>query len=150
MSQWTHVCGCIRYEALRLDEPGDITLEDIKKRMGNTVGWDCSKEEFEACNVPCGSEGSIQFMFNENPHKSSIPAFAVGIWGDLRNFGEPDVPKIEEWFKRVLIGEGIWVRSAILEIEVEFTGKAIILMYVDGETDEDNKVVRHDIDGGEV
>ncbi len=144
MSQWTHVCGCIRFDALRLENSNDITLEDIKKRMGaTTIAYDSNKTDYvkawDACEkdgVPCGSEGSIQFFYYEEPNKSSIPSFVVGIYGDLRDYGMEDVVKIEKWFTKVcIVGDCMsmpYVRSAVLLIEVEFK-PPIHLRFEDGE-----------------
>ena len=131
MSQWTHVCGCIRYDALRMAGMPYNTLCEIKKLVGNQVTFDDPKDKWDACNVPCGSEGSIQFVFWSNPHLTSLAAFTVSVFGDLRDFGKEDVPKIKEWFERITKGKGIIVRNAILEICVEYEKEPIILRYED-------------------
>ena len=129
MSQWTHVCGCIRYDALRMANMPYNTIESIKELVGHPVSFDDDKEKWDACNVPCGSEGSIQFVFWANPKLNHVAAFTVGIFGDLRDFGKDDVPKIKEWFEKVTKTDGIIVRSAILEIEVEGEKESIILRH---------------------
>jgi len=129
MSQWTHVCGCIRYDALRMAGMPYATLDQIKELIGHPVNYDDAKEKWDACNVPCGSEGSIQFVFWSNRSLNSLAAFTVGIFGDLRDFGSEDVPKIKEWFEKVTKSEGVMVRSAILEIEVEYSDEPIILRH---------------------
>lgn len=131
MSQWTHVCGCIRYDALRMEGMPYNTLESIKELVGNPCSFEDNKEVWDACNVPCGSEGSIQFVFWSNPSISSLSAFAVGILGDLRDFGTEDVPKIKEWFEGITKSKGIMVRNAILEICIEGTKEPIILRHED-------------------
>jgi len=130
MSQWTHVCGCIRYDALRMDGMPYSTIEDIKKLVGNTVSFDDPEKKWDKCNVPCGSEGSIQFVFWSNPSPNSLSAFTVAVFGDLRNFGKDDVPKIREWFNKVTTGKGVMVRNAIVEICVEYEKEPIILRYL--------------------
>lgn len=131
MSQWTHVCGCIRYDALRMAGMPYNTIEQIKQLIGNPVSFEHDEKEWDACNVPCGSEGSIQFVFWVNPSLSSLSAFTVGVFGDLRDFGTEDVPKIKEWFERVTKVEGIMVRNAIIEICIEGTKEPIILRHED-------------------
>jgi hypothetical protein len=130
MSQWTQVCGCIRYDALRMVGLPYSTLNEIKTLVGNTVSFKDPPEKWDKCNVPCGSEGSIQFVFWSNPSGSSLAAFTVGVFGDLRDFGTEDVPKIREWFERVTSGEGVMVRNAILEISVEGTDEPVILRHI--------------------
>lgn len=105
------------------------TLEDYKKLLGNTCSFEDDEEKWEDCNVPFGSEGSIQFSFWSNPNLSHLAAFTVAIFGDLRDFGQADVPEIKEWFEKVTKAESAMVRSAILEIEVEGSEEPIILLY---------------------
>ena len=128
MSQWTHVCGCIRYDALRIAGMPFNTIESIKELIGNPVSYEDSQEKWDICNVPCGSEGSIQFVFWQNPQLNHAAAFTVGVFGDLRDFGLEDVCKIKEWFNKVTKTKGVMVRNAILEICVEFR-EPIILRY---------------------
>jgi len=117
MSQWTHVNGAIRYDRLRgLTELND--LDEIKKLLGNTVEWNSSEYEWKNCNVPIGSEGSIQYHILENPDKSAVAAFNILIFGDLRDFGRKEVDTIKEWFEKVTINQE--VRNAIIEVNVEF------------------------------
>jgi len=105
------------------------TMEEIKKLIGNPVNFEDSQEKWDACNVPCGSEGSIQFVFWSNPSLNAFAAFTVGVFGDLRDFGTEDVPKIKEWFERVTKSDGVMVRNAIIEIEVEYQDEPIILRH---------------------
>ena len=127
MSQWTHVCGCIRYDALRMEGMPYSTLDQIKKLVGNTCSFEDSPEKWDRCNVPCGSEGSVQFIFWSNPSLNSTSAYTVAVFGDLRNFGEEDVPKIKKWFNRITTGKDVMVRNAIVEVCVEGVDKPIIL-----------------------
>ena len=127
MSQWTHVCGCIRYNALRMVGMPYATLDEIKKLVGNTVSFDDPEEKWDKCNVPCGSEGSIQFVFWANPSLNALDAFMVAVFGDLRDFGKEDAPNIKEWFERVTTGKGVMIRNAIVEICIEGEESPIIL-----------------------
>lgn len=114
MSQWTHVCGCIRYDALRIAETPLNTLNEIKRLV-------------DQLDVPRGSEGPIEFAFWENPRMNAIAAFSVAVFGDLRDFGSENVDEIRQWFARITTSDGIMVRNAILEITVEGTTEPIIL-----------------------
>ena len=132
MSQWTHVNGAIRYDALRIEGMPFNTLESYKTLLGNTASFEDDEEAWDKCNVPTGSEGSIQFNFWANPDLRHLASFGVHVFGDLRDFGKEDVSKIKEWFKRVTTTKGVMVRSAILEINVEGS-EPIILRYEDKE-----------------
>lgn len=129
MSQWTHVCGCIRYDAIRMVGMPYSTLDSIKELVGNPVSYEDSEEKWDKCNVPCGREGSIQFVFWSNPSLSSLSAYTVAVFGDLRDFGKEDVPKIQEWFDKITTAKGVMVRNAIIEICVEYEKEPIILRY---------------------
>lgn len=135
MSQWTHVCGCIRYDALRMANIPYSTIDDIKKLLGNTVSFEDSEECWNKCNVPYGSEGSIQFSFWVNPSLNSMAAYTVAVFGDLRDFGPKDVPQIEKWFEKVTKTPDVIVRNAILEINID-NQKPIILEYEDSASTE--------------
>lgn len=78
MSVWTHVAGVIRVDCIRCI---------------------CEQPEFnkifDACNIPMGSEGPLDFRVIENPEKDSLAAYTVVIFGDLRDFGSKDISKIE-------------------------------------------------------
>ena len=119
MSQWTHVNGAIRYDSLRIADVPFNKLEDFKQLLGNTCSYEDDEEIWSKCNVPCGSEGSIQFNFWTCPDICNLAAFGVHIFGDLRDFGKIGVPKIKEWFERITKAKNVMVRSEILEIEVE-------------------------------
>ena len=132
MSQWTHVNGAIRFDALRMEGIPFNKIEDYEKLLGNTVSFKGPKSAWDKCNVPTGSEGSIQFSFWRNPDLHCVSAFGVHIFGDLRDFSQEDVPKIEEWFTQVITAKGVMVRSAILEIRVEYAEQVIILCAKEG------------------
>ncbi len=122
MSQWTHVNGNIRFDALRL------TPNEDRKRLELLMGKTCSCEDAESkwdeCTVPCGSEGSLCYKIYENPNESAMYAFSVSIWGDLRDY--KDLEAIKKWFKNLLTA-WMGIRSAVLEVEVE-RQKTVILI----------------------
>lgn len=111
MSQWTHLAGIIR-----LDSPGANIVrlptrdknEKIKaavvKALGNTCDYDSDTEAWDRCNVPCGSEGSLQYkVFPDSDRDEHAANWGyISIWADLRDFGAEDVPTIQEWFQKSL------------------------------------------------
>lgn len=119
MSQWTHVNGSIRYDAGYRNPK----KEELKKLIGIMANYG-DADSFEKCNMPCGSEGSIEYNIYENENLNDLAAFVVSIWGDLRDYNNSK--EIEEWFHKITKDQ--FIRSAILEIDVEYEN-TIILQY---------------------
>lgn len=109
MSVWTHVAGVIRVDCLRCIGEPEFNKIFIKSLWG---------EHNSDCNMPSGSEGSLDFRVIENPDKDAIAAYTVVIFGDLRDFGVDDIHKIEDWWDNVLEECGM-IRQAILQIQPE-------------------------------
>ncbi len=135
MSQWTHISGMIRFDTLQiaLGWTDARLIQQVKARMGNTVDYADPEEMWKACNVPQGSEGSVQYsilLTNESNHMARV---AVAIWGDLRDF--EDVDAVEAWVKKVGVNgierDMLGVRSGIVYVQPE--GQApTVLRYMEG------------------
>lgn len=117
MSIWTHVNGNIRIDSLRFDNNEISTIKNI---LGKIIHFDDNDYK---TNLPCGSEGSLEYNIVENPNESDISAFSVSIFGDLRDYD--DVDYIEKWFNNIL--NEFLIRNAVLEINVE--GQQNIILY---------------------
>lgn len=109
MSVWTHIAGVIRVDCIRC-----ISKPDFNKIFVRCL-WD---ENNKDCNMPMGSEGSLDFRVIENPDKDSLAAYTVVVFGDLRDFGVANIPEIEDWWNKVLEQCGM-IRQAILQIQPE-------------------------------
>src|SRR5258706_11628241 len=120
MSIWTHVCGCIRIDGLPEINPE----EQIKSIFGNTVLFNDTREKRKECNVPCGSEGSIQYKILTAG--TGLVLYTIPIWGDLRDY--EDMEEIERWFNKIVYNNNLIIRLGVLDIEVEGR-KAKILSY---------------------
>jgi len=129
MSQWTHVNGCIRIDGIPNIED-NVDIKSIREILGITCRYNSPDKRWKECNVPCGSEGSIQYKII--PAGDGLVLWTVAIWGDLRDFGSKDVKKIRKWFKKITEESGLSIRSAILEIRIEY-GKTIVLRYKEKE-----------------
>lgn len=165
MSQWTHVAGIIRLDSLGYNlvmgmearEKNRLVREAAVKAMGRTTPRDLElsdREEWNRCDVPQGSEGSLQYdvIANSERDTHSLSWGCVAIWGDLRDFGYEDVPKIKEWFQkcmdRLRKPEGFKdpetmtmfekidymlasfsVREAVLSIDVEGEPREVIALF---------------------
>ena len=127
MSVWTHINGNIR-----LDEFGEHSERKIKSIMGKMkvykpelsgLSEDDFSDDYNEITLPIGSEGSVLYSVVANKDVSSLPAYSISIWGDLRDY---DTDKVNEelipWFKDLLLtfkSGYMLMRNAILEIEVE-------------------------------
>jgi hypothetical protein len=117
MSQWTHVVGAIRFDAL-ITERHEVELTEI--RIRNVLN----------ANVPTGSEGPIEFgflrsgYFEAKPGHPTCSSLDFGIayfWGDLRDY--EDVDEIQAWVTgavATLQGHGICVRQMVVQVDVEY------------------------------
>lgn len=116
MSQWTHVAGIIRFDALRiLGMPAQVN-QNPSEFMGNTFEYEDDAETWNACTVPRGSEGSLQYVVWVNPHPTALSAYTVTVFGDLRDYD--DEAEIISYFRGVV--EGRLVRQATFEVAVEY------------------------------
>ena len=127
MSQWTHVCGCIRIDSLNHETMQEV----LKNSLGKILTYDAPDEEWEEQGrhpelyTPMGSEGGIKYDIWENPKHNHLAAYTISIWGDLRDYN--DVSEITEWFNKVLYNSGLMISDAVLSIDVEYQGKTVLL-----------------------
>lgn len=132
MSQWTHIAGVVRIDGLPVVVGLNQEQEraEIIKMIGNTCDFEDGDDKWDACNVPCGSEGSIQYSYafsgRDEGIGHSITRSAIPIYGDLRDYS--DAEAIIKWFKQVIAkfqpdhpeNKGLFsIRDAVLSIEVE-------------------------------
>ncbi|MBO7734487.1 MAG: hypothetical protein J6S67_18120 [Methanobrevibacter sp.] len=132
MSIWTHVAGVVRIDAIRFD-PNDIP--DFDTIFGREWTFDDMWDDEPAYTdsienpdafMPCGSEGSLEKSVWVNPDRNSMSAYTITIFGDLRDYDDPDA--IVSWFKDCC--KDVWVRQAIITVETEGK-KPIIYNYKD-------------------
>ena len=116
MSVWTHVAGVIRVDSIR----GLMPAPKFDKIFVKSLWGDNN-----ISNMPTGSEGSLDYRVIENPEESSIAAYTVVIFGDLRDCDADRTQDIKDWWERVL-SEFDMVRQAVLQICPE-DGESVIL-----------------------
>lgn len=135
MSQWTHVIGAIRLDSVRNNHIKKFDFNEVFKTWNsdwlhnvNLTSPEVKKRrrlEIEQCNVPAGSESSLQFHVWENPNIEVFPAYNILIWGDLRDFGSvKDIETIKDWWENILNyfknhKNFSGVRQAFLKIEID-------------------------------
>jgi len=107
MSTWTHINGSIRFDLL----PGMTKKPDL----GNTCTFESPESDWDKCDVPIGSEGSMQYDVWQNPDGISLAAMTATFFGDLRDYGIEDHDKIHDYFNRIV--KGNMVRQGIFVIE---------------------------------
>lgn len=119
MGQWTHVSGCIR-----VDNFLERNFEKkLRERFGNCVSYNGLKEEWDACNVPLGSEGSVMYDVQKTSESESQVSWGVVyIWGDLRDYS--DYNAIYQWIKKSC--KGLMIRSCAVKIDVEYQGSYFV------------------------
>lgn len=103
MSKWTHVAAIIRFDALRPLGMGRYPQLDTR--------------------IPSGSEGPLQYHVWTNPENHHAAAYTAMIWGDLRDYSDPD--KIIEYLNRVC--EKQIVRSGVAKIDVEYQQSVVAI-----------------------
>lgn len=78
MSQWTHVAGVIRFDALRVVLPDDF---DPRSWLGEVRTFDQPDVQTD---IPCGSEGSLQYSVGESAQQSSRVLYGLDLRGPAR------------------------------------------------------------------
>lgn len=120
MSNWTHAAGIIRIDGIRCleAEPDFESLIGRELHFEDSVSlWDESEEHPEKF-LPLGSEGSLKMDIWKNPDPSSLAAYTVSIFGDLRNHDSAD--EIIDWFKNIC--KKFLVRQAVITVNNEWHG----------------------------
>ena len=109
MSYWTHVTATFRIDCLDRDEMPNM----IKKVMGQTLEFGEAPDP-NTYYLPYGSEGSLHYEIIENPNETSIAAYTVTVFGDLRDYTDADA--IIEWFESVC--SNFMMRQAVITLYV--------------------------------
>ncbi len=106
MSTWTHICGCIRFD-------GVVALGTPAPNLGRTCSFDDDSDTWDNCDVPCGSEGSIEHHLRTCTEDSKMARWSAMFYGDLRDYDDHD--EILEYFKRIT--EGRMIRQGVFTID---------------------------------
>ena len=124
MSQWTHVAGIIRIDALDFLEP-DIEQELIAS-FGLTCDYESTIKAWDECTAPLGSEGSVQHKIVHTGTENMLAWGLIYIWGDLRDYS--NTQEIYDWIKNAC--KNFIIRSCSVKVDIEFQRSYII--YDDG------------------
>jgi len=120
MSTWTHIAGCIRFDGF-LSNP---SIESLKELIGPTCSFGDPHEKWEACRVPCGSEGSIEYTILTNPNEGHLAKYVMVFWGDLRDY--ENLSEIETWFRKISTHERFPTRNAVISAVIEGGNKLLL------------------------
>ena len=118
MSVWTHVAGVIRVDDIRLDD----SLPNFDKIVGKECLFESSENTWRDMEnnpndyMPYGSEGTLQKSVWIDPDKSSMAAYTISVFGDLRDYEEPQ--PIIDWFIKVC-DRFEWIRQAVITVDTE-------------------------------
>lgn len=113
MSQWTHVAIVIRFDGLAMLEADPDS--PFMPNLGNTCDFDSDDESWKKCDVPKGSEGSLQHTLWINPHQSHMARYVATIWGDLRDYGSTQ--EIIDYVTRITNGKIIRNLAGTIDVE---------------------------------
>ena len=109
MSFWTHVNGAIRVDSTPL------TNEEVKNLFKTCTFYGTEKEWLE-CNVPRGSEGSIEISIWFNPCEKDNRRMVITMFGDLRGYEEHQHEDFLEWLNKLIDDNTLWVRDGVLTL----------------------------------
>ena len=109
MSQWTHITGCLR-------------IDDMTKIFSNVSFIDDNFKKSLIENSPQGSEGGLDFTFKKGK-SGCTNTDNIFFYGDLRDFGEKDLIKIEKFVKWIqdYLKDNVMIRQ--LDICCDIEGK---------------------------
>lgn len=127
MSNWTHVVGAIRLDAIRDRHESMFEVrKEFEEYFGKTLDYysdsDLHEEAYDHPErfLPMGSEGSLKMSIWINPRLDSVASYTVTIFGDLRD--HDNAKDIVEWFKKKCDNDDIWVRDAVITAYNEVNG----------------------------
>ena len=109
MSTWTHINASIRFDGIFQEEL------PTEKDLGKMCKWeDEDYSHWDNAELPCGSEGSIEYRIIKNEIPDCLATMVVVFYGDLRDYD--DIEEVLSYFIRITNGR--FIRSGILEIVV--------------------------------
>lgn len=114
MSIWTHVAAVFRIDGI---QKYGAEL-DWDKLIGKECLWESDDKVWDDYKknpqdyLPMGSEGSLQRSVWVNPDGSSLAAYTVTVFGDLRDYSNLD--EIVDWFKNTCAK--FWIRQAVITV----------------------------------
>lgn len=154
MSIWTHVCGNIRVNKLRLcreeyetnkqiEQEIQKHINEFTKILGEQIDYEDVLFDYEnQTKLPIGREGSIQYNIWTNPDPCYITAYNVAIFGDIRDYD--NIQEIKGWFNDVC--NQLDIRDAVLSVESTVMDK-VIFSYIQNDENPEGYLKTFEIKG---
>lgn len=117
MSNWSHVAAIFRVDSFARN----LKFDEI---FGAELHWNDPENKWKDAfdhpekYLPLGSEGSLNISVWEEPDSSCLAAYAVSVFGDLRDHDSID--EIIKWFDEKC--KMVFIRQAVITIENELNG----------------------------
>ena len=105
MSIWTHVAGMIRVDHNFFNiEEDDKSIEYKTQQALSKIFISSLYNKYNAkCNMPNGSEDSLQFKVILRDYPNSVNVAQIAFWGDLRDYDYDKAKKeFKPWLKKVI------------------------------------------------
>jgi hypothetical protein len=104
MSIWTHVAGMIRVDHNFFNIEDEKSVEYKTQQAISKIFISSLYEKYNAkCNMPNGSEDSLQFKVILRDCPNSVNVAQIAFWGDLRDYDYARAKKeFKPWLKKVV------------------------------------------------
>jgi hypothetical protein len=110
MSYWTHVNGIMRFDS-------DVDRDKEMKKMCRTADWDSGRTVKKRCNVPMGSEGSLDVsLVVKKSNIGQSRKYTLSFFGDLRDYPQKKEKDIMKWLTNLIKEHDLIVRDAVVTV----------------------------------
>lgn len=113
MSYWTHVNGIMQFYS-------DTDRDKEMKKMCRTADWDSGRTVKKRCNVPMGSEGSLDVsLVMKKSNISQSRKYTLSFFGDLCNYPQKKEKDIVKWLTNLIKEHDLRVRDAVVTVNAD-------------------------------
>ena len=113
MSYWTHVNGIMRFDS-------DTDRDKEMRGMCKTADYNASRIKKKHCNVPMGSEGSLDVSLWKKKHEvGQARSYTLSFFGDLCNYPQKKEKDIVKWLTNLIKEHDLRVRDAVVTVNAD-------------------------------
>ena len=113
MNYWTHVNGIMRFEV-------DADRDKEMKKMCRTADYNSSRIAKNRCNVPAGSEGSLDVsLWIKKYEIGQRRSYTLSFFGDLCNYPQKKEKDIVKWLTNLIKEHDLRVRDAVVTVNAD-------------------------------